>query len=262
MRETMLRQRPDRRLRPWVSHYWLGQGGATTHVVLPDGCVDMVLAVTERDATVWLYGTATRRTTLITDPAARYVGVRFLPGQARHFLSMSAGELTDRAEAVQGRDALGLAVGGFFPAPGLFRELDRRLLAVLARRPPRRLALDRMLEQLGEGSSATLAQLLSQSGLSRRQFERLCRTHVGVSPARFAMIRRCHRVLAALARPPGGQSLAALAVAEGYADQSHMTRELRLFTGLTPGRLLREGAGEDVAFVLSGEAATAHTEGS
>lgn len=249
----MLRQRPDSRLRPWVSHYWLSRGGGPHHVVLPDGCVDLVVSTTQRDVTVWLYGTATQRTLLSVDPAVRYLGVRFMPGQARHFLNMSAGELTDRAEQVSGRDALGLACAPWLAAGArdLFQGLDALLLSVLARRTPRRLALDRVLQRLQDTPHGSLTALAADSGLSRRQLERQCRTHVGVAPAQFAMIRRCHRVLSALSQTQAGVSLATLAAVAGYADQSHMTRELRRFTGLTPGALLRDGAGEDVAFVLA-----------
>jgi len=249
----MLRQRPDSRLRPWVSHYWLSRGGAPQHVLLPDGCVDLVVATTPREVTVWLYGTATQRTLLSVDPAVRYLGVRFLPGQARHFLNMSAGELTDSAEQVSGRDALGLTGAPWLAAgaQGLFSGLDELLLNILTRRTPRRMALDCVLQRLHDTPHGALATLAADSGLGRRQLERLCRTHVGVSPAQFAMIRRCHRVLDRLSHAPANLSLAALAAASGYADQSHMTRELRRFTGLTPGALLRDGPGEDVAFVLS-----------
>lgn len=257
----MLQQRPDPRLRPWVSHYWFSRGGASTHVVLPDGCVDLVAAISDRASTVSVYGTATQRTTLSTDPAERYLGVRFLPGQARHFLSMSAGELTDSAEQVSGRDALGLAEAPWraVGARDLFRGLDAVLLGLLAHRTPRRLALDRVLARLHDSPHGALATLAADCGLSRRQLERQCRTHVGVAPAQFAMIRRCHRVLSALSQTPAGMSLATLATVAGYADQSHMTRELRRFTGLTPGALLRDGAGEDVAFVLAdGSPASSH----
>lgn len=256
----MLYQRPDWRLRPWVSHYWLSAGGAAHHgmphhhIVLPDGCVDLVAAIAPGAATVWLYGTATQRTALAVDPATRYLGVRFLPGQARHFLTMSAAELTDRAEPVSGRDALGLAEARWLTvnAECLFTELDALLLTVLAGRTPRQRPLDNLLQHLLHGPPHTsLVALAAASGMSRRQLERLCRTHVGVSPAHFAMIRRCHRALGMLSQAPD-QSLASIAASAGYADQSHLTRELRRFTGLTPGALRRDGPGEDVAFILSG----------
>lgn len=262
----MFYQRPDPRLQPWVSHYWLSSGGAPQHVLLPDGCVDVVVARTAREATVWLYGTATQRTVIDVEPTVRYLGVRFLPGQARHFLRMSAAELTDRAEAVKGDDALGLAEAHWLAdgAGGVFAELDRLLLRLLARHPPRRLALDNLLLYLHRPQHPSLVTLAASCGLSRRQMERLCRTHVGVSPACFAMIRRCHRALALLAPPATPQalmslSLASIAAEAGYADQSHMTRELRRFTGQTPGMLRRSGPGADVAFVLSGAAPSHHT---
>jgi AraC-like DNA-binding protein len=38
----------------------------------------------------------------------------------------------------------------------------------------------------------------------------------------------------------GGAALAAAGAGAGYADQAHLTREVRRFTGLTPAQLLSQ----------------------
>jgi AraC-like DNA-binding protein len=72
------------------------------------------------------------------------------------------------------------------------------------------------------------------SGRSHRSFVELFRRAVGLTPKRYCRVRRFQR---ALALPRG--SLGALALAAGYSDQAHFTREFRALAGLTPGEYRR-----------------------
>jgi AraC-like DNA-binding protein len=80
---------------------------------------------------------------------------------------------------------------------------------------------------------AEVARLL---GLSERQLERRFLERVGVTPKRFATLRRFERAIASASTTP---SLTAVALDAGYYDQSHFIREFRRFTGVSPGTLLR-----------------------
>jgi AraC-like DNA-binding protein len=57
-----------------------------------------------------------------------------------------------------------------------------------------------------------------------------------MSPKRFARIARVQAVLRRLATEPDAD-LAGLAAELGFADQAHLTREVRALAGTTPGRL-------------------------
>ena len=76
----------------------------------------------------------------------------------------------------------------------------------------------------------------------------LSRTFHRVTGATLGAYRRRLRVRAALdALAVGGESLAAIAARAGFADQAHLTRELRREIGLAPSaarRLLRPGRAE------------------
>ena len=54
----------------------------------------------------------------------------------------------------------------------------------------------------------------------------------------MARFDRARRALATRVASGGAPDLAALAVAGGFADQPHLTREWRAFTGLPPTRWL------------------------
>jgi AraC-like DNA-binding protein len=76
-------------------------------------------------------------------------------------------------------------------------------------------------------------------GLSERQLLRGCLPLFGYGPRRLGRILRLNRALAA-AR--AGQPLAEVAAGTGYADQAHLTREVRALAGATPTELLAEMA--------------------
>lgn len=71
------------------------------------------------------------------------------------------------------------------------------------------------------------------TGLDRYELARHFRSQFGTSPYRYLTMRRLDHVRAALA---AGQSLAAAALAAGFADQSHMTRRFKRAYGVSPGR--------------------------
>ena len=74
-------------------------------------------------------------------------------------------------------------------------------------------------------------------GLTSRQLRRVLVTEVGLAPKVFQRVLRMQRFVTAAELNTG---LASAAADAGYADQSHMTREIRSLAGLTPTRLLQE----------------------
>ena len=86
----------------------------------------------------------------------------------------------------------------------------------------------------------SLRELAAAAGLSRFHFGREFKRHVGVSPARYveqARIAQAKRLIV------GAElSLAAVAQAVGFADQSHFTRRFRAHEGCTPAQFAREHA--------------------
>jgi AraC-like DNA-binding protein/quercetin dioxygenase-like cupin family protein len=83
-----------------------------------------------------------------------------------------------------------------------------------------------------EESDETIADLARECDVHRVYFARSFRRHVGMSPAHYRRVMRVLRTVNALQSDT--MALAEVALAEGFADQSHMIRELRAETGLTP----------------------------
>jgi AraC-like DNA-binding protein len=100
------------------------------------------------------------------------------------------------------------------------------------------------MESLRRGASAPrVAALARQLGVSDRHLRRLMVDETGISPRHFARIQRFHALLRSSDLAPR-PAWAALAAHHGYADQSHLIREVQDLAGVTPTRLHEERGAE------------------
>lgn len=193
----------------------------TAHLVVPDGCIDLV----ELGGRIHVAGPTLAPSWSAMPAGARVRGLRFRPGAAPAVLRVGAHELRDRhvplADLWPGED------DGF---DGVQDRLVRRLrdgdpvvahVSAALRRDP----------------GAEIAGLARDAAISPRQLRRRFEEHVGYGPKRLARILRLQRLLALGRRHPA-LAAARLAADAGYADQAHMTREVRALAGVTPGDLL------------------------
>ncbi|MGB3942718.1 MAG: AraC family transcriptional regulator [Candidatus Manganitrophaceae bacterium] len=233
-------------LRNFVSHYWLSLDNPDlTHAVLPDGMVDLVIKVCGATARSWVYGTTTIRTDLRLEQGSHYLGIRFKPGQSRHFVSVAAHELTDAREPSQGLLLFTLNdVPENIARGDLFLRLDKVLECHVARHQPTRARIDDVISLIEMTHGATrIHEAAALFGKSRRQFERVFLETVGVSAKFFSLITRFRHASDLLAR--SSASLAGIAAEAGYTDQSHMTHAFRRLASMSPAMYARS----DVAFL-------------
>ncbi|GAA0502225.1 putative AraC-family regulatory protein [Paractinoplanes deccanensis] len=79
-----------------------------------------------------------------------------------------------------------------------------------------------------------VGELAEELGTTRRRLERGFRAHIGLAPKAVARIARFQRAAAQVGL---GVPLSAAAAGNGYADQPHLTREIRALAGVTPVQL-------------------------
>lgn len=182
---------------------------ATSVHVPPDGCRDLIVIAPRIGAPVCLVSALSQASeTHAFAPGDRAMGVRLRPGaqvDERALLApLQAREAWDDADLLAAVDA----------ATRLDARVDEAL-ACLSGAPPLPLAQARL-------------------GVSARSLERLLSSRTGHGPLwwrSLARARRCARGLA------DDAPLAALAADHGYADQAHMTRDLRRWFGASPAGL-------------------------
>ncbi|CAN5532971.1 hypothetical protein BH09PSE4_BH09PSE4_07380 [soil metagenome] len=90
---------------------------------------------------------------------------------------------------------------------------------------------------LANHASPDVETLVAATGLSRRQVERRCNALYGAPPKLLA--RKYRALRAAVALYAEAASPADL-IAHGFYDQSHLIREIKHFTGLTPRKIKAE----------------------
>lgn len=234
---TALAALPSPALAPFVSHYWLSARNlASAYAIVPDGSVDLVIEADRSHVAAQAFGTSTRLSYVNLQQASQYLGIRFKPGQSRHFVGIAASELTDTSEFVSGPlvRALVDALTTMDQEKSIFDAVDRVLLQQLHAQPPATTSLDDAIAWMARAhSQADIESAAAIVGKSRRQFERTFVHAVGVSPKQFVSIVRFQHALRLMRRP---HTLADVACSAGYVDQSHMTHEFQRLAGAPPSR--------------------------
>lgn len=220
--------------------------------VLPDGRMDVAIHCR-------LDGTAQRLIGLrlvVTGPADRFssvatradsvvLGVRFALGWGPACLRIPGAAL--RNQVLRGSDAqrlLGKHAVELMAAHSV-RAVEQALRAAtdtLAREAKitvgqqrARRAIRRLREADGR---LDLQALCADAGCSESTLRRDLLDAVGLPMRKLSSVLRLQRAMALLGGAAPASSLGQIALAAGYADQSHMTRELRRYCGFTPA--LRE----------------------
>lgn len=177
------------------------------------------------------------------------LGARFGPGGARAWLGLPMDEIV--GQAVELRDLLGpraLELSqrmGDAPGQGARQALFQSGLEHLGRDAavpdPRAAQLFGLAGAAGVAGAIgdeiqVLAAMRAQVGMSERSLRRLCHAQFGYGPKTLERVLRFQRLLS-LART-GGWRLAELALHAGYADQAHLSREVRALCGMSASAAL------------------------
>ena len=246
---------PHPALRPLVECYWTigaspAPGEIASDLVLPDGCMDLLIDLSPgnsgpRGQNAHIVGTMTQAFAVASAEPSLVVGVRFRPGGATPFVPAPSYELTDAAvplDCFWGSDAeaIGERVARAADHEGRLQVLDAALIERLgnAHAEVDTAVLHASNIVVSTGGRTTVDALSRATGLGRRQLERRFRAIVGVGPKLACSVARFRKVVLTLHREPGIQ-LSALAYRTGYADQPHMSREFKRFSGVSPGSYRR-----------------------
>ncbi|HET6767046.1 MAG TPA: helix-turn-helix transcriptional regulator, partial [Chitinophagaceae bacterium] len=77
-------------------------------------------------------------------------------------------------------------------------------------------------------------QLIRLTGYTERHIERKFMESVGINPKKFSNIVKLHIFLKELKSNQNNKNLTHMAYEAGYADQSHLIKEFKKITGMTP----------------------------
>lgn len=207
--------------------------------VLPDGCVDLLWA----DGQLMIAGPDTVAHTSAAQPGAVFAGVRFAPGTGPSIIGVRGDEIRDRRvplDSIVGAATYRWATDIVAPAahsPAGRPALEAALESIagewfrLASSPDPMMA--RIVAHLRAGAS--VAATADAVGIGLRALHRRSLPALGYGPKTLAKIFRLNRALD-LARI--GTPLASVAATAGYADQAHLSREVKTLAGVPLRSLL------------------------
>lgn len=211
---------PPARLRGLAECLWTSPGPRQTRV-LPDGCMDLI----DLDGEVLVAGPDTGPH--LSEQRALATGLRFRPGALPRLLGVPAAELCNQRVPLR---ELRPELSG---APLL--TAAARLLTTEPSAATAPWALPLLAEVTARlGAGVAVSTVADETGYSARNLQRQCLAVYGYGPA---MLRRVLRFRRAIEFLRAGAATADAAARAGYADQSHLYREVRDLAGVPPARL-------------------------
>jgi len=203
--------------------------------VVPDGCCDLIFA----GGRLLVIGPDRVAAFPELDRGETVLGLRFRPGAALRWLDVPLSELVGQVTPLSDLrdDAVNLEE--------LLREQDNttarvKLLHLWAKRQAE--TAPEAHHEMGSLFTCLLGGNVDtdmRSGLSDRTLRRRANDHFGYGPKTLDRILRLQRLLR-IVKHGKDNSLAMTAFEAGYADQAHMTRDVRELTTLTPLDIRRQ----------------------
>jgi len=92
---------------------------------------------------------------------------------------------------------------------------------------------------LNNKGSVTSKDLELFTGYSERHLERKFEDYIGLSPKKYGNIIRLHHFIGLMKKNADRESIAGLSYDAGYTDQSHLIKDFKNNTGLTPNQYLK-----------------------
>ncbi len=196
---------PDSALCSWAYESY----SDLTTTVFPDGCRDIIFLESQQQSSTWFLSDLSSATYQVPTPAgSRFTGLRLQPG-----VNIDLHRLQAWLEH-ENRDWLFCS--------GQLDEFCHRS--------------DNLAEALAclATKKKTILGLCKELGVSPRTLQRLVKSGTDRSPQFWFSLARVRRAGRALLEH---SSLAEIAADAGYADQAHMSRDIKKWLGCTPGRL-------------------------
>ena len=258
---SYISRRPSGSLAGIVERVWrveVADAAGVAETICPDGCAELVIHLgdpMEGQAEHLLVGQMVAPITVTPVGRVKMLGARFSPMGLHRVLPLPQERLVGHVVPL---DAVWNAwtrrtaddVATAHRAEEALEVFERALEALIPEMTPHvdDEPVQRAVRMMRvRGGPLPLERFARAAGISRRQFERRFRDQVGLSPHLFGRIVRFQHAFAALSHESGASVAARL----GFADQAHLIREVRRFSGGTP-TLLADADGLTTFFANPG----------
>lgn len=228
-------------------------GAGRDLLVVPDGRADVLW---RSDGHLFVAGPDRSAAKHQQAPGVAFIGLRMRPGTAGALLRHELGDLCDQLVPLSSLWGHGVDAVAEQIADASTPTEQRSILARMVRKRTESASIDRQIVAAASALSASVVPVHTLSErvmVGDRQVRRRFARQVGYGPKTFQRIMRFRRAVALYERGGSGCSadvgLARVAIAAGYADQAHLTRDCRRLTGMTPVQFLGGDEPADDAMV-------------
>lgn len=194
--------------------------------VLPDGCIDLLWD----GQCVRIAGPDTHAHVFSSDRPTSMTGLRFAPGDAPRVLGLPALELKNERvplDAVWAPDEVRRITELLLTSTTPMHILEHVALARCPTPDEDTALIAEVVALANAGCNSTV--IAQRVGLSTRQLQRRSRVAFGYGAKTLGRILRMQRALDLIRR---GERAADSAARAGYADQSHLSRDVRELAGV------------------------------
>ncbi len=243
---------PSPLLAPYIKQYWFLKSACAGHVqgIIPTGYVSVFfhrenplfsVGKNEMCPQAYISGQSVTYSNLLLTGTTDMICIDFLPHTARLFFDVPISEIEETVALYILCETKWTEFGkGLTDIPDnndCVRLIEQFLIKRISL--AKEYNLRRMVAAVNAINSgqADINQLADVVCLSYKQFKRVFSEYVGTNPHTFLRIVRFQKALHTLQIHPQ-ISLTELTYTCGFYDQSHLIREFKSFSGLTPGEYM------------------------
>lgn len=251
---------PLKELSPYIKHY-LFLDNASSDIqklrLFSDGNTGMVFSLKNKLISdisnykvknylpkSFLYGQLNGFKDIYSDKEISLVIVVFQPNGINQLLGIPANEFQDSIisiDALLGLDALILQEQLSEQNNEGKMELLNQFFRKLASKKsiPNQLLINSSLNFIISNKGLfSVKQLVEYTGYTERHLERKFKECIGLNPKKFGNVIRLHYFLKLLKNKSAATNLTTICYEAGFSDQSHLIKEFRKHTGISPGEYL------------------------
>lgn len=250
---------PSKGLLPYIKHYlFLESAGNNIRKIrlFSDGNTGMVFCLKERIFSIessdflphsFIYGQISKFKDLYLRNEASFIIAVFQPDGLYKLLGLSAHELKEKI--ISADDIFGSQGFLFHNKLIILHKLEDRLNALnrfFYESASKRTLRNQVLISASlnfittHKGVVTIPQLIKHTGYTERHIERAFRESIGISPKKFGNIVKLLSFLKLLKNKSSQNYLTTMCYDSGYFDQSHLIREFKKYTGITPTEYLND----------------------
>jgi AraC-like DNA-binding protein len=237
---------PAQELNAYIDVYWVIETNALVKPferhIYADGCTEIFInlgssvpvlngSIDLMPGNIYLGGTMTCAMVLTSMPNSRFVGIRFKPAGFAAFYGLPANEIVDRVIEFPDHNLMSI-IG---TDEGLSKRLDDFFIKKIVHEPLRLIAAVSAVKRCKGMVSVDV--LAKGHNLTTRTLERLFMKEMGIPPKVFISIVKFMHASKRIQKNDQKDSLFRIAYEMGYYDHSHLTREIKKFSGLNPSEI-------------------------